>query len=229
MDTTPTNNRETWLRSLADLMAPRFAQCEKPIPPFRVGTGFTSGGQYCNAGGECWNKTVSADGHFEIFIMPDQVEPMKIAAILCHELIHAAVGLQEGHKGQFAVMMHRLGLQRPYTCSIPGPEFETWVQPFLDELGPPPLAALQFRRSKPKRARDASGDSDEAPDPEDNGEPGSSNQRKKQGTRMLKACCSDCGYTVRLSKKWALSHGAVCPEHGAMTVETLDGDDDSDD
>ena len=50
---------------------------------------------------------------------------------------------------------------------------------------------------------------------------------KKQGTRMLKAECQGgvvdgqsepCGYTIRLSKKWA-ELGAVCPAHGPMQVE----------
>lgn len=219
MDTNQaTNNRETWLRELSALMAPRFEELGKPIPPFRVGTGFTSGGQYCRAAGECWNKTLSADEHFEIFIMPDQIDPIDIAAILCHELIHAAVGLQEGHKGEFAKMMGKLGLLRPYTQSIPGPEFIAWAQPFLDQLGPIPHAALRFRRTKdgpaPVEGDEPAGDQDD--------EPGSSNQKKKQSTRMLKACCAECGYTVRLSKKWALELGAVCPTHGEMTVEGLD-------
>jgi len=218
MNTAPTNNRETWLRQLADFMAPRFAELGKPIPPFRVGTGFTSGGSKCNAGGECWNKSVSSDGHYEIFIMPDQVERMDVAAILCHELIHAAVGLQEGHKGQFAVMMGKLGLLRPYTSSVPGPMFIEWVTPALDELGPIPHAALNFRRGGNIEIK-IEGMNDDG----DEEEPGSSNQKKKQSTRMLKASC-ECGYTIRLSKKWALSHGATCPQCGEMKIEGLDED-----
>lgn len=227
MNTAPTNNRETWLRQLADMMAPKFAELGKPIPPFRVGTGFTSGGQYSNHGGECWNKTCSADEHFEIFITPDQADPMEIAAILCHELIHAAVGLAEGHKGEFAKMMGKLGLKRPYTCSIPGPLFEAWVTPFLESIGELPHAALQYGRSKPQRERKPRGGSVtpvEDTDDEGDFEPGSSNQKKKQSTRMLKACCEECGYTIRLSKKWALSHGATCPECGQMEIEGLDED-----
>lgn len=218
----PTNNRETWLFELAEFMKPEFEAHGKPIPPFRVGTGFTSGGQYCNAGGECWNKSVSADGHYEIFIMPDRIDVMEIAAILCHELIHAAVGLQEGHKGEFAVMMGKLGLLRPYTMSKPGPKFIAWVQPKLDQLGPIPHAALRFSRVKGTPAP-VEGDTEEATD---ESEKPSSNAKKKQSTRMLKACCEECGYTVRLSKKWALELGAECPAHGKMEVEGLDSDDD---
>lgn len=222
MDTNQaTNNRETWLRELSALMAPRFEELGKPIPPFRVGTGFTSGGQYCNAGGECWNKTVSAEGHFEIFIAPDRTDNMEIAGILCHELIHAAVGLREGHKGQFAKMCDLLGLLRPYTATTPGRKFIEWAQPFLDQLGPIPHAALKYSRLRGVRASAETVEGDEPAGDQDD-EPGSSNQKKKQSTRMLKACCEECGYTVRLSKKWALELGAVCPTHGEMTVEGLD-------
>lgn len=212
-------NRETWLLKLAEFMKPQFEAQGHPIPAFRVGTGFTSGGQYCNAGGECWNKTVSADGHFEIFIMPDRVEVMEIAAILCHELIHAAVGLQEGHKGKFAEMMGKLGLLRPYTQSVAGPQFIEWVQPALDQLGPIPHAALRFSRFKGSVPAD---DASEGDEPGASDDKPSSNAKKKQSTRMLKACCEKCGYTVRLAKKWALSHGAECPEHGRMEIEGLD-------
>lgn len=204
-------------------MKPRFAAHGKPIPPFRVGTGFTSGGQYCNAGGECWNKSVSADAHYEIFIMPDRHEVMEIAAILCHELIHAAVGLQEGHKGEFAKMMCSLGLLRPYTQSIPGPEFEAWVQPELDRLGPIPHAPLRFSRVKGLPA--PSSDEGEPAEVPQEAEKPSSNAKKKQSTRMLKAQCEECGYTVRLTKMWALKLGAVCPEHGGMKIEGLNTDD----
>jgi hypothetical protein len=51
--------------------------------------------------------------------------------------------------------------------------------------------------------------------------------RKTQSTRMLKAYCPDCGYTVRLSHKWAFAldingdsvpHLPVCPTDGKKFV-----------
>lgn len=46
-------------------------------------------------------------------------------------------------------------------------------------------------------------------------------RKKKQSSRMMKAFCKaeGCGYTVRLSRKWADKLGAVCPEHGMMDIE----------
>jgi hypothetical protein len=224
-------NRETWLNNLANLMAPRFEELGFPIPKFRVAVGWTSAGKTSKVGGECWHSSNSADKVFEILCAPIIDDSMHVAAILAHELSHAAAGFKHGHKGDFAKLMAALGLQRPFTQSISGPQFEAWVQPFLDKLGKIPHARIMLQPE-----RQVVGDDSEGDEAED-GEGGSSNQKKKQTTRMLKAACSadvdgqPCGYTVRLSKKWALQLGACCPVHGAMEVEGADelgGDDDAD-
>jgi hypothetical protein len=227
-------NRETWLNNLANLMAPRFEELDHPLPKFHVSIGFTSGGQHGKASAECWHSSRSADKAFQIFISPVRDETLAIAGSLAHELTHAAVGFDCGHKGDFAKVMKALGFVAPLTSSTRGEAFVQWVQPFLDQLGPIPHARLGVAPSPLENlARDlgdADGDEPEAK--------GSSNQKKKQTTRMLKAACQapgedgqPCGYTVRLSKKWALELGACCPVHGAMEVEGADesgGDDDAD-
>lgn len=218
-------NRETWLNELALKMAPRFEELGHPLPKFRVAVGWTSAGKTSRVGGECWHSSNSADGVFEILVAPIIDDSMEVAAILAHELNHAAVGFKHKHKGEFAVMMGKLGMKRPYTSSVAGPQFEAWVQPFLDELGKIPHARIMLK-GVPRPAND----NDEAVDDGDDGEAegGSSNQKKKQTTRMLKASCAaevdgePCGYTVRLTKKWAQKFGACCPVHGAMEVEGAD-------
>lgn len=36
--------------------------------------------------------------------------------------------------------------------------------------------------------------------------------KKKQSTRMIKASCPECGYTVRVTRKWLDTAGApICP------------------
>src|SRR3546814_5983050 len=75
---------------------------DAPLPArIRVAIGFTSSGRKGKAIGECWDNRLSADGHFEIFIRPDLAHapdamPAQIAAILAHELVHAAVGIPAG-------------------------------------------------------------------------------------------------------------------------------------
>ena len=101
------DNRESWLNGVAAGMAPLFEALGAPLPDrVRVAIGFTSAGRRSRAIGECWDNRRSTDGHFEIFIRPDLAHapdamPAQIAAILAHELVHAAVGIQAGHGKPF--------------------------------------------------------------------------------------------------------------------------------
>jgi hypothetical protein len=85
--------------------------------------------------------------------------------------------------------------------AVPGPYLREWLERLAMEMPPLPHAALNINWKAVGKPR-------------------------KQGTRMLKAECAKmvetddpqpCGYTIRLSAKWA-SFGAVCPKHGAMEV-----------
>lgn len=223
-------NRETWLNALADKMAPRFEELGHPLPKFYVSIGFPSAGKDGRAAAECWHSSASADGRFHIHIRPDEADTEMIAGHLAHELTHAAVGFDCDHKGDFAKVVLALGLKRPLTSTVPGDEFKAWVKPFLAELGPVPHASLSWLgrggavRGKAPAADGADGGG-EASAPEGKG---NSNAKPKQSTRLLKAACAHetdgqpCGYTIRLSKKWALELGAACPAHGAMEVEGMD-------
>lgn len=225
-----TAHRETWLNQLATMMAPKFEELGHPLPAFRVSIGFTGSPKESKVAGVVYHKVQSADGRFEVFISPDQAEPMQVAAILAHELTHAAVGFNHKHKGLFATTVAKLGMVRPFTSSVAGDAFKAWAQPFLDALGPLPHAPLHFRRGE-RPAGGAGGEDGGEGEGEDGG---SSNDKKKQSTRLLKAACKHsslagvngeqkvCGYTVRLSKKWALQLGACCPVHGPMEIEGLD-------
>jgi hypothetical protein len=239
-------NRETWLNELASLMAPRFEELGHALPKFHVAIGFPSSGKDGHASAECWHKSRSADGAFQIFIRPDQDDTMMIAGDLAHELTHAAVGFDAGHKGDFAKVVLALGLNRPLNSTTPGPKFIEYAKPLIDQLGPIPHARLTWPGSRGYNGSQPAPGQEEGQVDGDVPERGSSNQKKKQSTRMLKATCQaiapadgsgdtepgqPCGYTVRLSKKWALKYGACCPVHGGMEVEGADdagGDDDAD-
>ena len=220
-------NRETWLNEMAALMAPRFEELGFPLPKFRVAVGWTSAGKSTAVAGECWHESVSADNTFEILIAPLRDDSMAIAGTLAHELAHAAVGFHHKHGGDFAKVVLALGLLRPVTASQPGPVFKEWAQPFIDQLGPIPHAKVMLQPALQRLPREPRDDGAEAGE-EQEFRP-SSNAKPKQSTRMLKAACTHqdegeepCGYTVRLSKKWALELGAVCPAHGSMEVEGAD-------
>ncbi len=205
------DNRESWLNRVAAGMAPLFEALDAPLPArIRVAIGFTSRGAKGKAIGECWDNRRSADGHFEIFIRPDLAHapdamPAQIAAILAHELVHAAVGIPAGHGKAFKRIALGLGLVGPMRATTPGDAFLAAVAPILEAVGPLPHARL---------------DTD-----------GESTAPKKQKTRMLKCECATCGYTVRTARKWLELAGApLCPieDHGQMQHEPLDADEDGD-
>ena len=203
------DNRESWLNRVAIGMAPLFDALGPPLPDrIRVAIGFTSAGRKGKAIGECWDNRRSADGHFEIFIRPDLAHapdamPAQIAAILAHELVHAAVGIAAGHGRAFKRIAVGLGLVGPMRATTPGEAFLAVVAPILVAAGPLPHARL------------------------DTG--GQTTAPKKQAARMLKCECQACGYTVRTARKWLETAGApLCPieGHGPMHHDPLDGDSD---
>lgn len=210
-------NRETWLNQLADKMAPRFKQLGFPLPKFYVSVGFPSAGKDGRAAAECWDAKASADGRFHIHIRPDEADSMMIAGHLAHELTHAAVGFDCGHKGDFAAVVLDLGLQRPLTSTVPGDKFKAWAQPFLDELGPIPHASLRWTDARGK-LRGIKPGTDRQVDIEELTGADSSTAKPKQSTRLKKAECGLCGYTVRVTQKWLEVGAPHCPNHGAMEV-----------
>jgi hypothetical protein len=148
-----------------------------------------------------------------------------VSALLFHELCHCAVGFSEGHAGKFAKVMLACGLKRPMTSTVPTDAFAAWVQPFIDELGPIPHAALMFGRKidvgqvggiKVRAAK-------KAPAELEGGDDVYTTAPPKQTTRLLKAACSECGYTVRVTQKWLEVGPPHCPKHGAMAAEKEEG------
>lgn len=197
--------REAWLNFVARGMGPAFAGLDAPLPDrVRIAIGFTSTGQRSKRIGECWDNRCSEDGHFEIFIRPDLAEgqdvmPLEIAAILGHELVHAAVGIPAGHGKDFRRVAKGIGLIGPMRSTTAGPEFRALIQPILDAAGPLPHARLMS----------GIGEDD-----------GSSTRPKKQSKRHIKCTCLECGYVVRTARKWLDEIGKPhCPKHGEMTVE----------
>lgn len=90
--------REEWITRLAGLLSPTFAARGYTLPlNVRFSCGWPGGGSRGTRIGECWHSRASADGHFEVFISPSMSEPVQVAAILVHELVHTAVGLEAGH------------------------------------------------------------------------------------------------------------------------------------
>lgn len=179
--------REEWLIAFTNRARPVFEAHGYKIPEnVRVSVGFTSKGAKSNRIGECWSSQSSEDGAFEIFITPSIGNASRIADIHTHELIHATVGLEAGHKKPFVDCMKALGLEGKPTATTAGTKWHDWADPILEELGPLPHAALKS----------------------------GGNGQKKQSTRMIKCECEFCGFIMRTSAQWieAAAGLLLCPD-----------------
>jgi hypothetical protein len=184
-------NREEWLMAVAAGMSPWFSDLGCPLPRVRMAVGFTSRGKRSSRIGECWGADASVDGTHEIFIVPTLDDPVRIADILAHELVHAAVGTSNGHKAPFRKVALAIGLEGRMKATTAGPLFLERVEPILTAVGPLPHARLDWSNGSPK-----------------------------QTTRGLKAYCEHCGYTVRVTAKWLnLAGPPICPMHGVPMID----------
>ena len=165
---------------------------------YRVSCGFPIGYRGSRTGkvalGQAFDPSISADGTMEVFINPILDNPVDVIAVLAHELIHVEAGIACGHRGRFASVARSIGLVGAMTATVPGDDLRGKLQRIVADLGVYPHAKV---------------------DP---------NARKKQGTRLLKLQCSDCGWTARVSalqgnRLHAASTCPVCIAVGSLNVE----------
>ncbi len=186
------NTREEWLCALVDALRPAFALVGAPLPErIRVACGWPSRSALSPKSkriGEAWSARCSADGAHETFLSPCLADPVEVGAVLVHELVHHAVGVEHGHKGPFARCAKAIGLVGPMRSTSAGPELAQRLHVLAESIGPYPHGAL------------AAG-----------------NGRKVQTTRMLKVACADCGCIVRMTRQWLDEAGApTCACGGTM-------------
>jgi hypothetical protein len=203
MEATPKlkfKTREEWLNGAVEMLRPIIEAKERKLPlKVRVSTGWPSNGALATKKGrvlgQCWPPECSLDQTTEIFISPalGEVENTDgVLLTLLHELIHAAVGNECGHKGAFKDLAKALGFLPPMKTTPAGPELLEMAKEWAKDLGPYPHATLDFT----KRAV------------------------KKQSTRMIKCEClaaegeGTCKFKVRASRKVLVEIGIpFCPKH----------------
>jgi len=185
------SDRELWLtsvgRSLAENIVP-FA----PIPDdWHVSCGWAPKSAK-KVLGVCFKRSESADGTNQIFITPNESDPVRVAAILLHELLHAADDCASGHRGDFAKWAREAGFETPLTKLHMSERLTEKLQGVVNAHGAYPHPAI--RRV----------------------------DEKKQTTRMLKVECVECGFLFRCSNSQLqrLDEGAaVCPCCGEHSLE----------
>jgi len=176
--------REEWLNAAVEELRPIFDSNGYPLPErIRVTCGFPSSRARANNRfiGEHWSPKASSDKHGEILISPVVDDKVQVFATLVHELAHAATD-GDGHGKKFVKCVRSLWLEGKPTATVAGDTFKTNFSNLMAGLGDYPHARLNIEAV-----------------------------RKKQTTRMLKAFCPSCGYTVRLSQYWANQGLPTCP------------------
>ncbi len=176
--------REQWLTRGAELLnADVFTPAGMGIAEgIRVSVGWPGGGSRNSRIGECWSPSVSGDQTTEMFISPSIDDPIRVLDILAHEMIHAIVGNDCGHKGPFKQLATKIGLEGKMTDTTAGDDLKAKLQTIADKIGEYPHSAL---------------------DPSDSG-------RKKQSTRLLKIECPECGNIARQSTTAYMERGLIC-------------------
>lgn len=181
------STREQWLTAAVAELRPLFISRSAPLPALiRVTCGFPSSKARTldRCVGEHWSPAVSKDGHHELMISPVEDDPVKVFAVLIKCLCHAALHAdgKDLHRGRFPSLIKSLWLGGKPTRPTVTPAFEINFADLIESLGDYPHAALNIGV-----------------------------ERKTQSTRMLKASCPMCSYTIRLTDKWAKLGLPVCP------------------
>lgn len=169
-------NREAYLTHAQKQIAEWFQALGYGYPAqTKVSVGFPSRGGLSLKNkflGQCWDGATTTDGNPQIFVSPLIAESVKALDILIHEMVHAAVGCQHGHKGPFKRLAKAIGLEGNMTATIAGSALTERLNELVEQLGPYPHHAID-----PKA------------------------KAKKEGTRMLKIQCPACGWTARTTQK----------------------------
>lgn len=147
------DTRESWLNNaMVALNKEFFAANGHELPKkMRMSCGFPKAAGH-RAIGQCFDTPVSADETYEMFICPTQAEPVRVLDIALHEMIHACVGIEAGHKGPFRKMAKEFGLAGKMTATVAeeGSELHKRLSRIARSLGKYPHAAMKPKRMPKK-------------------------------------------------------------------------------
>ena len=188
--------REEWLNEAVQRLAEMFDGIGAPLPrDIRVSVGFPSRAARSSRKrhiGECWSPKHSAALRHEIFISPVLGSGLEAAETLVHELVHAAVGVEHGHRGRFAKAARQIGLLPPMTQTPASPELKARLNALITTIGPYPHAALDVTGAE-----------------------------RKQRARLLKVVCPNCGAVDRTTAS-RITRGLPWCDCGDVAPEVME-------
>lgn len=218
--------REEWLQSCVTALRPMFALHGATIPDnIKVSCGFPFGRRgltSLHAIGQAWPASLSTAGDIEIFISPALDDGARVADVLAHECVHAAIGNHKGHGPEFKRLAEAIGLTGKMTATVAGDKFRHWFNATGIRLGKYPHARLIVVR-QPNEPKGPSGpDGPSLPLPPQPRIPGGAIIYRPQSTRMVRCYCPGCAaedesYIIRTARNNLTRLGPPrCPKHGTM-------------
>lgn len=176
--------REDWLQAAVADLRPMFDLLGRPLATnIRVSCGYPLNFKRNKRLGDCHASTESADKSMEIFIAPTVDKPRHVFTVLLSQLCRTTSGALS-YGTSYNVIATAMGLQGADSGWREFdllPDYVSTYSAMIDGLGAYPHAEMSIT------------------------------EIKTQNTRMLKAFCPVCDYTVRLSTKWALLGLPTCP------------------
>tara|TARA_R100001143_G_scaffold35875_2_gene33472 strand:+ start:307 stop:945 length:639 start_codon:yes stop_codon:yes gene_type:complete len=186
-------SREDYLIAATTLLRPVYRKHGYELPEVHVSVGFPSKratSNKCRRIGECWPGEHQKGGKAHIFISPTIGTGVEALEVLVHEHVHAFLPANVGHGPAFRRAMKKLQLEGKPTATHAGKALRAALKKLDKKLGGYAHDALRV------------------------------NGQKKQGTRLLKALCPDCGYIVRITRTWIEKLGCpICPGCNETMVE----------
>jgi hypothetical protein len=140
--------REAWLQAAASFLFDHIAEQGFPRLTVRVSCGWpVSGGaaRRRTVIGQCFPPSLCKDGTPQIFISPRLADSVDVLGTLLHELLHASVGCQHGHKKPFSQAARKVGLAGPPTATVVGDALRPLLLAYVERVGPYPHAAITVK------------------------------------------------------------------------------------
>lgn len=151
--------RHNWIETALGSFRGHFQECGYTVPTnVRVSVGFVKSSTHPKALGQCFDKKASKDGFFELFISPivgatgevetDTKSTVNILETIAHEMVHASVGIDQGHQGQFITCAAAVGFVRPWRYTPAGERMLTIINTIIGKQGLFPAGAITLPRKK---------------------------------------------------------------------------------
>jgi hypothetical protein len=190
--------REDWLTDAVAQLRPIFDVIGKPIPNrIRVTAGHPINFKRNRRLGDCHAAGDSADRSIEICVSPTIAKPVPVFTVLLSQLCRATAGAlsygtaYESIATEVGLVPTNVDTLDKWKTCTGNAMFTDLYGELIAGLGDYPHAALGVADSR------------------------------TQSTRMLKAFCPECSYTVRLTSKWAAMGLPTCPlDSTVFTLET---------